>query len=460
MNKKQLSKILSIFMGSATLLIPISILSSCQQQTQETNSTSPENDSIKQKNIKLKNGIADWSDFLSMALIEKININENGTEEKIISWDGIINNKNEIKGFSGYANYEEIKSFLSSPYNTKIYNSQSLDIYFNYIPKDQEGIEITPSILDAIYKVFDTINISNINKSKEKTPIKFSSGDANNPEIFDIEKYYTKLTEGKLSIKKDSIITQSTTSINLIGVEDPYLKNTKITNNEKLIYLINSPLFQNSKIDIVNIEGNIKNILPLLKKEHTKNNISFSKNTYYKSNKNEIDNLTLDEIKEIIIRGGNTNLSSVNISGNNFINDNTINFSNSTLTNVTFEKDVNLSDIPFDFVKSKETLNFKCILPNSIKYLEAENLIFDGAITNEKGTNITGSQIENLNIIELQNPENLIKDENALKGNIKKFKGTKKMYEIFQNIFNISQDDIKLDIITQLILENKTQNYC
>ncbi len=463
MDNKKFAKLLSIFMGCATLFVPMTtVLSSCKQATTETPEIVPENppasnEEIPALNIELQNGIADWEVFKSMALVSTSSDEENTSS--ILSFDGQIDNKDEIKGFSGYANYNDVKLFLSSSYNTKRYNTKALDIYFDYVPKDGEGIEITPLLLDTIYSVFDTINISNVNAIGDKTPVKFSSGNIDNPEIFDVEKFYDRLISKKLSVKEGAVITQSTTSANLLGVEDPYLKNVRVSDTNKLVYLMNSPLFVNSKIYILKLDGNVREVLPLFEKEAVDGNISFSKDSYYSSKDGNVDNLSLETIQKMYLRGANANLSSVNVYGDGFIPDASFVFSNANLNNVSFESYVDLSAIPFDYVKSAGNIIFKNVLPSSMKYFSAENVMFDGASVGVNGTDITGVNMKSVNVKSLNNISGFTKDINVSNGVIQKFYGSKASYDVFKTLFDIPVDGINIDLITKLILESRVKFY-
>ena len=454
MNNKKFAKLLSMFIGCATLFVPMtSVLVGCKQAITET----PEVPVL--NNIKLENGIADWEVFKSMALVSTSSVDENGQEVLTFSFDGKIDNKKDIKGFSGYANYNDVNLFMSSSYNTKRYSTAALDIYFDYVPKDGEGVEITPSLLDNIYNVFDTVNISNVNAIGDKTPVKFSSGDANNPEIFDVEKFYDRLVNKKLSVKEDAVITQSTTSSNLLGVEDPYLKNIRVSDTDKLIYLMNSPLFANSKIDIIKLVGNIKDILPLFEKEAVGGNISFSKDSYYASKEGETDNLSLDTIKKMVFRGANANLSSVNVYSDGFVPDASLSFSGANLNNVSFESDVDLSNVSFDYVKASGNITFKNVLPSSMRYFSAENVVFDSATVGANGSDITGSNMKTVNVKNVNNLSGFTKDVDVSNGVIEKFYGSKDAYDIFKTLFDIPLDGTNIDLITKLILNSRANIY-
>ena len=450
--RKNLSKLLSVFIGCAGLFVPMSVvLLGCNQATDNTQTSVNTND------VVLNNGIADWYDFKNKA-IEKV-VDPTTSEEKY-SFSKEITNKSEIKGFSGYAEYSDVKMLLeSSLYNTKQYDTKNLSIYFNYVAQDGAGQEITPSVLNQIYKNFNVVNISDVNPYGEKTPIKFSCGDASVGEIFDLEKFYSRIVENRLSVPDDAIITQSTTSVNLIGVEDPFLRGKVVSDADKLLKVLSSPLFVNSEIDIVKLSGNLKPIFPLFEKEAEAGNISFDSEAYYASFENEKDNVSLKLIQDMVLRGAKPNLYSVNVVGDDTTLSPDMKFDFATLKDVSFLTDVDLSLTSFDFVNSSGKLEFLGVLPSSMKYLNAEEVSFENAVVPDLGTNITGANISALKIKNLQNHTAFIKDAGASNGKLNEFYGNQSCYDVLKNIFDIPYSGVHIDLITMLLLNSRQNIY-
>lgn len=447
---KKLAKFMSAFLGCATLFVPMNVLGGCSFWDDDDDNNDKE---VVDDGIKTSDGIVNWSDFEGRAMTTSV---DDTTGALVYSFDKDISNKDEIKGFSGYVNYEKVKAFVSSTlYNNVRYNTKNLSIYFNYVPRDGEGVEITPSLLETIYAVFDSVNISDVNANGDRTPVKFSSGDETSPEIFDLEKFYARLKNAKLSVPSDAIITQSTTSANLVGVEDPYLRDERVSDSEKLLYLLSSPLFANSKVDVVNLNGNVKKVLDLFGREAVDGNIKFATDAFYASdNENVVDDISIETVQNMVLRGAMANVSGANIYGRGVSLSTNMTFDGANLQNVSFKDDLDLSGVSFNNVTSKKSLSFEGVLPSSMKYLNAENVVFDGMATvPDVGTNITGANIGNLEIKSLSNVAGFEKDADASNGIIKKFKGSNSNYKVLKEIFNISGGNVEL--ITKLMLNSQ-----
>ena len=211
MKKKITAKILSLLL-LGTMLI------SCDQAVDSDN-----NSNETKIEVVEENGIATWSDF---------------KEKAGIDFSKSVDNINEITGFKGYANYSELKKFFAStiyfPENfEKRYTSNDLEIFFDVYPsKDEVSFDdITPSVLNDIYKRLTVVNITSTNKSNGSFEyIKISSG--KNNEVFDINKFYERISKSEFTIK--GITTQTPTNKMLLGIDDEYLSDKLTTDYEKL----------------------------------------------------------------------------------------------------------------------------------------------------------------------------------------------------------------------------------
>ena len=456
--RKNLAKLLGTFVASASLFVPMVVISSCKTETAETSSN----------NIEHELGIVEWSHFLDKVA------NSTTAADGVVTYtfDKSIDNKSDIKGFKGFANYKEVADFLKSPeYNTKHYKTAGLKIYFKYNSVDGKGDEITPSMLESIYNVFSTVNITDVDGQGIKTPVKFSSGNAAHPEIFDIEKFYDFIKTSKLTLTPYAQITKSTTNSRVIGVQDPELREAKITDTDKLLYLLNTSFFRNAKLDKINLSGNVKDVLSHLEKEAVANNVHFDKNTFYDSlNAKEPAILEMSDILKMTSRNAKPNLANVKVLNSDAIvyQDN-IDFSNSKLNNVYFEPNVNLSLIPFNNVNATGTIRFSGILPHKMRYLNAasSNVVFDRAVvpvtsTDSHGTvfnnsDMTGGVMGSLEIKNITNADKIQVDAAMPKGSINKFKGSKTVYDKLKDLFNIRTDNVEIDILTYL--NNNTRFY-
>ncbi len=450
MKKETTAKILSTFIGCASLFSLMTVLTGCPQPT------TPVVEEEKNE-VLLIEGIADWNEFKEKTF-EYVTADDGSVSVNVLTIDNI----DEIKGFMGYANYNDVKSFLDSDlYNGKKFDTTNLDIYFDYVAKDGEGIEITPTILEDILDNFSNVNISNLDELGNKNPVKFSSGavDASGEvDVFDIAKYLDLLSSNKLNITDGAEITQSTTSVNVIGVKDPFLSQNASFSSDIILSVMNHPLFINSKIDDITITGNLKNILPLIEKEYVEDTIDF-KDSFYKSNQDEIDSIEFGDFQDLVIRG-NKNFDGVKVTDDNVAVDTNLDLSDSNLDDFEFSNGIDLSSVSLNNVTSKNSLIFKSILPKSIENITADKIIFDGATVYNDGATpatktifTTKGGIKNLEIKTLNNPDLFSGDG---KGSVEFFKGSESIYDMLKYEFNIKTKDTNL--ITKVI-NNLNQKY-
>lgn len=450
MKKKITAKILSLLL-LGTMLI------SCDQAVDSDN-----NSNETKIEVVEENGIATWSDF---------------KEKAGIDFSKSVDNINEITGFKGYANYSELKKFFAStiyfPENfEKRYTSNDLEIFFDVYPsKDEVSFDdITPSVLNDIYKRLTVVNITSTNKSNGSFEyIKISSG--KNNEVFDINKFYERISKSEFTIK--GITTQTPTNKMLLGIDDEYLSDKLTTDYEKLTYLLNNNLFANATIDKVQLSGNISGIEALYSRENEDKNISFTSEAYSLAPNDKVDNLSLEELRQRQLRGFKMNISNANIYANDFIQDATkpLSFNFAKLNNVHFQKDTDLTDINFDNITSTGNLTFDGALPLSMKFLTADNVKLNNATIVKYtpaditlgteatgGTNISGLNVKNfITTGTILNEDSFIIDDTSLKGNIEKFKGSKTLYDNLIKILLIKDADTKVDIVKLIITTNSKQ---
>lgn len=456
MKNKKIAKILSLLCLMGTIL-------SCDCNVDDTPNTN--NPTTQVIEVNIENGIADWNDFITTA----------GSD-----FSTQINNFDKINGFKGYATYTEIEAFFASQMasaspSKKRYETPNLQIFFDAYPTNEENNEsdITPSVLNKIFTHFTNVNITGTNNSNGSFEyIKISSG--NNNEIFDINKFYERLSKGEFSI--NGIPTQSENTTLLLGIDDKYLSENLSIDIDKLTYLLQNKIFQNALIDKVILSGNISGVETLYPREAKERNITFTDDAYSTPREDNVDTLTLPQLAERQIRGFKMILSNTNIKGDDSIKDNDssqddvseqsensqLDFSNAKLNNITFTNDTDLSTIPFNNVVSKGNLVFEGILPTSIKYLNAENVIFNNAVvppTENAMVNITALRANSLIVNgKLSNEQSFISDANAPKGEINDFKGSKKLYDTLIKILNIKNPKIRVDIV-KILLQNNQKQY-
>lgn len=449
MKSKNIAKILSLICLMSSIL-------SCKTDTDSDN-TPPQI-------IEIENGVADWNDFITTT----------GDD-----FSNQIDNFDAIDGFKGYATYTEIKSFFNSTIIETIakkrYNTENLQIFFDTYPTNdaKEESDITPSILNEIFTHFTNVNITGTNNSNGSFDyIKISSGNDN--EIFDINKFYERLSKGEFSI--NGITTQSENTKMLLGIDDKYLSENLSIDIEKLNYLLQNEIFKNALIDKVILSGNISGVETLYPREAKERNITFTDDAYSAPKTNDIDTLTLQQLSERQIRSFKMIIANTNITGDSFTQtaENPIDLSNSSLNNVSFESDTDLSKIPFNNITAKGNLTFKGILPSEMKYLNAENLILNNAVvpsvaqtttddsapdsTVQTSTNITALKANNLKVEgSLTNETLFISDENAPRGEIINFTGSKILYDTLIKILNIQNPKVKEDIVKLLLINNQKQ---
>lgn len=466
MKKKIVSKILS-------LLLLGEILISCEQPV--VSDTDNNKDKVK---VPAENGISNWSEFKEKA----------GSDFLIP-----IDNIDEIKGFKGYSNYSELKKFFASSQYfpegcEKRYNTSDLKIFFDTYSTSLNNTDnsteasstdttddITPSILNEIYKHFTVVNLTSTNQATGGMEyIKISSG--KNNEVFDINKFSARIEKSEFSI--DGITTQTSTNKMLIGIDDEYLTGNSSVDYDALVDILKHDVFKNAQIAKIKLSGNISKIEELYSREAEEKNITFTSDAYSSPRSDEKDILSLEELKERQERGFHIHLSNTEIFSNNFKDATsditqdtipTVDFSNSTLENVTFARDTDLTNSSFNYVKSKGNLVFEGILPSQMKYLTADNVIFNNAravkYTPEDttsstpasgGTNITSANIKSLTVNgSVINSDSFIADENTT-GTIENFKGNKDLYDTLIKIITIKNQDVKVEIV-KFIIKNQKQ---
>ncbi|MGN0929894.1 MAG: hypothetical protein ACI4N3_04600 [Alphaproteobacteria bacterium] len=440
MKRKNIAKILSLLCFMSSVL-------SCKTDTDS------DNQPPQTIEVNVENGIADWNDFIKTA----------GSD-----FSNQIDNFDAIDGFKGYATYTEIKSFFTSHFfenetsSKKRYATPNLQIFFDTYKLNDTDTEsdITPSVLNEIFTHFTNVNITGTNNSNGSFDyIKISSG--SNGEVFDVLKFYERLSKGEFSI--NGITTQSENTKMLLGIDDKYLSENLSVDIEKLNYLLQNQIFKNALIDKVILSGNISGVETLYPKEAEERNITFTDDAYSAPKTNDIDTLTLQQLNERQIRNFKMIIANTKITGDNFTQDteNPLNFSNSSLNNVSFENDTDLSQIQFNNVTAKGNLTFKGILPSEMKYLNAENVILNNAIVSsseQTPVNITSLNANNLKVEgNLTNETLFTSDENTTKGEIINFTGSKILYDTLIKILHIQNPNIKVDIVKLLLINNQKQ---
>lgn len=440
MKNKTLAKILS-------LLCLTSLIVSCKTEDDDEQQ-------IQLVEVELKNGIVDWQDFKHTA----------GTD-----FENKIDNDYKIKGFKGYALYSELLSFFksenyfSSSIPAKRYETNGLEIFFDTYQKDENdtATEITPSILNDLYTKITHVNITAENKTNGSFEyIKISSGDKG--EVFDINKFYARLSRGEFSIK--GITTHNKENEMLLGIDDDYLSDNFVTNMDKINYLLQNNIFKNSLLAKVNLTGNISGIETLYPREKENGNITFMDGSYSKPKTFVRDVLSLADLSERQTRGFKINIENTDIMGNDDKDAEvgTLDLSFATMKNITFKKDASLKDIAFNNVNATGDLIFEGELPAQMKYLNAENIIFQDAklpYTEEvQGTNITGLKAKTLRSVgTLLNDTAFTSDVNSPKGELDTFIGTKQLYDILKNIIQIQNPDVRVDIVKLMLIKNQKQ---
>ncbi len=445
MKNKTKSKILSFMLLSAVIL-------GCKQPTTPT----PEQPII----VEEEKGIANWNNFKSIA----------GKD-----FTTIIDNFNEIKGFSGYALYSDIEKFFSSSYfenNDKRYDTKNLKIFFDTYGIDNSDVNnpinyeaITPSTLENIYKKFTHINITNENQTTGSLEyIKISSGSDN--EVYDINKFYNRFINNELNIT--GIISQPTDEETIIGIDDNYLNSILTTDINKLKYVLNNPFFANATIGKVKLTGNISGVEELYLKERALRNITFDKTAYSKAKDGTMDTLTLSQIKERNVRGFLTNITNATIKGDGFMQDESspLNFDYAILDNVVFTNDTDLSEVSFNKVNSKNSLIFQGTLPSDMQGFTGDKIIFDNAkisnYTEQADGSITGGlNISNMIANSLKINGTLVNKENITstsKGILNFYDGDKQTYDILKELLIIKDANINIDIV-KLLLQQRTKEY-
>ena len=458
--RRNLAKMLSLVLGASSLVLPMTVMSACSSDDDEEETVvAPESgitDEVPEEtptpepepvvNITLDDkGIGLWSEFVSKAMTATADSDGN----KTYAITETIGNRTSIKGFAGRANYEQIKALLASAdYADVQYDTSALSVYFDYVAKDGKGVEIVPSMLDNMYRHMTNVNITNVNDYGEKVPVKFSSGEASDPEVIDLEQFYARLNTGKLTVPSDAIVTQNTTSVNLLGVSDSYLRTVRVSDSAKLIDVLKSPLFSNAKLDKLILNGDIKPVMALFDRENDSGNVSFNTDAYYQGDSGE--KLSVSKIAEFVERGAYANMRDVNVVKDD--TDASVDFSNATMSNVNFTSSVDLSESAgFDYVKGKGTLTFGGVLPTSMTYMDAENVVMDGAVVPEAGTDVTGSKIGYLYAKKITNVAGFNQTKDTTIGTVGKYKGARSYYDnALKNVFNISTNGISFDLITML----------
>lgn len=439
MKNKTLAKILSILCFTTSIL-------SCQNDSSDDASADiiEVNENIIEVNIE--NGIADWQEFLLTA----------GADFK-----NTIDNKDNINGFKGYARYSEILSFFASDYfkekeTTKRYITNNLKIFFDTYKKNEEdtSTDITPSTLNNIYEKFTAVHITSENKSNGSFDyIRISSGENN--EVFDINKFYERLSKKEFSI--NGIRSQNPEYKIIVGIDDAYLEDNIDTDIEKLRYLLNDNIFKNAFIDKVKLSGNISGVESLYEKElEYGKKISFTNDAYSAPKNEDYDTLSLDDLSGRQARGFKMIISNTYITGKT---ESPLDFSNANLENVKFTNTTDLTEIPFNNVKSEGFLIFEGILPSEMKFLNAKDVILNNAVLPADGTNITSLKTDSFKVEgTLLNEGMFTFDENSSKGEITNFKGNIGLYDLLSQGIIIKSKRPSIEIV-KLFLLNNTKQY-
>lgn len=457
--RRGIASLFATFVGCASLFVPMTVVACKQPNKTENNQPTPQKpeeqkppEGEKEVTIELKDGIAVWNDFLEKA----------GKD-----FATVITNANDIKGFSGLAEYENLKKFLEDEkFKSKNFNTSDLHVHFDFV--NDPTFEITPSIINGILKRISHLHIDGVQNGELKisSGIVDSNGNVASKEIFDIDRFNNYIDKKRLTKTNIGEISKNENSIILVGVENEKLRATKITDEKTIKSLLDKEFFKSDEavLDSLILKGNLKDLYNWTKKEAKEGNIRFTEDSYYKQiDANRPDTIDINFIKDICKRGAKPNLYNVNIENKeDFVADGTISFSKTTLQNVSFPPDVNLSLIPFEHVKSMGTLKLEGTLPHKMKYLNADKVIIDRAFvpgeskdsnghTIPKGTDITGAKIKDLYIKHISNIKELQVNKDAPKGEVLKFKGTKEDYDVLKNLLNIRTDNLDLEIVVALL---------
>ena len=430
MKNKTLAKILSILCFTASVL-------SCQNN-------SSDDSVVNVIEVNTEKGIADWQEFLSTA----------GADFK-----GQIDNKANINGFKGYARYSEILSFFASDYfegKSKRYITNELKIFFDTYQKDGEdtSTDITPSTLNDIYEKFTAVHITSENKSNGSFDyIRISSGENN--EVFDINKFYERLSRKEFSI--NGITTQNPEYKMIVGIDDAYLVDNIKTDIEKLRYVLDNNIFKNALIGKVKLSGNISGVESLYEKElEYGKKISFTNDAYSTPKNEDYDILSADDLSGRYARGFKMIISNTYITGTT---ENPLDFSNAKLNNIKFENSTDLTEIPFNNVKSEGTLVFEGTIPSEMKFLNAKDIVLSNAVLPADGTNITSLKADSFKVEgTLLNEDMFTFDENSSKGEIANFKGSLNLYDLLTKGIIIKSKRPSIEIV-KLFLLNNTKQY-
>ncbi len=290
--------------------------------------------------------------------------------------------------------------------------------------------------------------------------IKISSGEKG--EVFDINKFHARLSRGEFSIR--GITTHNKENDMLLGIDDDYLTDNFVTNMEKINYLLKNTIFKNSLLAKVNLTGNISGIESLYPREKETGNITFTDGAYSMPRTSTRDVLSLADLSERQTRGFKIDIENTDITGEDSENTEagTLDLSFAIMKDITFKKDASLKDIAFNNVNATGDLIFEGELPAQMKYLNAENIIFQDAklpyTEDVQGTNITGLKAKTLKSFgTLLNDTAFTSDVNSPKGELDTFIGTKQLYDVLKNIIQIQNPDVRVDIVKLMMLKNQKQ---
>ncbi len=430
-SSKKLAKLFALFLDCATLFVPMTVLTSCgQPATQQVQQV--------QETLPLKEGVIDWNKFLQVARTGE------GTTYTFKEFQ----NSNDLKGFTGTAIYEDLLTVLKdSIYGSRLYDTTGLKVFF-------KDTEITPTIIETLLRKISKLNISAANDKGETSPVKISSGNTSAPDIFDVDRYDKYLKNNKITLDDDAEIRKSS-GILLLGTKYVDDQDTKITDKDKVLYLLNSKLFKFAKLHRLNFDGNLVNIMKILGKENSEYNIKFTQDSFFAAELKD-KNLNLetmkklyeipsDYIKQMKLRGSKIKLENVKIQGLGY-GTTLADLNDSSFKNVYFTKHNDLRTIDFNNVQMSGIVVMSGKLPTKMEYAN-----IDGKLILEKatsampdGTLLTDSYIKYLEIKNLTGIENLkVADEN--KGQIDRFKGRKDDYEMLTKIFDINKNN--LDVV-------------
>ncbi len=434
-SSKKLAKLFAMFLSCATLLVPVNVLSSCKQPTTPSQS---QQQTPAEETLPLKEGMIDWNKFLQVAR----------TGDGMTYTFKNFSNSDDLKGFTGIAVYQDLLSVLqNSIYGSRMYDTTGLKVFF-------KDTEITPTIIETLLNKISKLNISNTNAKGEIAPVKITSGAVATPDIFDVDNYDNYLKSGKITITDNAEVQKSGETL-LLGTKNTDEQDTKITDQNKVLYLLNSKLFKSAKLHKLNFDGNLFEVMKILNKEATPNNIKFTPNSFFKA-KLQNENLDLETIKnlyeiqieyikEMKSRGSNVNLENLQIKGLGFGTATGFDLNNSSFKNVYFTNYNDLTAIDLNNTTMKGLVVMSGKLPSKMEYANIDGkLVLDNAnSTLPNGTLLTGSYIKALEIKNLAGIENLkIADDN--KGQIDGLKGKKSHYDELIKIFNIDKYNLNL----------------